>query len=152
MFRATLDSIEPEFQSWLKQTNLTADIPGLVAHYTFDWLTETNRFANEFNPPNLSSPIQANTLVPGKLGQAVQFTGDDEIAIPGVIGSLQPWDQYSVVFWLRIPETLTNAIIFHQSAGTDVGFHGTELSLEDGKLFFAIKRFAGQRACGALSA
>ncbi|HEX3988163.1 MAG TPA: DUF1553 domain-containing protein [Verrucomicrobiae bacterium] len=140
-FRATLESVEPEFQSWLKQTNLTADIPGLVAHYTFDWLTETNRFANEVNPPNLSSSIAANTLVPGKFGQAVQFTGDDEIAFPGIIGSLQPWDQYSVVFWLRIPEALTNAIIFHQSAGTDVGFHGTELSLEDGKLFFAIKRF-----------
>jgi hypothetical protein len=140
-FRAAIESIGPEFDSWLKQSNLTVEIPGLVAHYTFDALTETNRFANEANPTKLSGPIEANTLVPGKSGQAIQFTGDDELDIPNVIGSFQPWDQYSVVFWLRIPEALTNAIIFHRSAGTDVGFHGTELSLEDGKLFFAIKRF-----------
>ncbi len=113
----------------------------MMAHYTFDALTETNRFANEANPTKLSGSIEANTLVPGKSGKAIQFTGDDELDIPNVIGSFQPWDQYSVVFWLRIPEALTNAIIFHRSAGTDVGFHGTELTLEDGKLFFAIKRF-----------
>jgi hypothetical protein len=140
-FRAALDAALPEFQSWLKQPVLTAEIPRMVAHFTFDALTETNRFANEPDPTNLSSSMGSNSLVPGKLGQAVQFTGDDEIEFPNLIGSFQPWDQYSVAFWLRLPESLTNAVIFHRTDGTDVGFHGTELMLEDGKLFFAIKRF-----------
>jgi hypothetical protein len=140
-FHAALAAAEPAFQFWLEQSNLTAEIPGMVAHFTFDTLTETNRFANEADATNLSSSIGANTIVPGKSGQAIQFTGDDEVEFPHLIGSFQPWDQYSVVFWLRLPESLTNAVIFHRSEGTDVGFHGTELLLEDGKLFFAIKRF-----------
>ena len=57
------------------------------------------------------------------------------------VGSLHPWEQYSVVFRLRVPETLTNGVVFHRTTGTDVGFYGTELSLEDGRLFFVIKRF-----------
>jgi hypothetical protein len=140
-FRAAVAGAETEFQSWMAQSNYSADIPRLVAHFTFDALTETNRFANEADPTHLSGPIGANALVPGESGQAIQFTGDDEIEFPHVIGSFQPWDQYSVVFWLRVPESLTNAIIFHRTDGNDVGFHGTELSLEDGKLFFTIKRF-----------
>jgi hypothetical protein len=131
---------EPAFQAWLQQSNLPSEIPGMVAHFTFDALVPTNRFANETDT-NLSDPLGANTLVPGKSGQAVQFTGDDELNFPSVPGSFQPWDQYSVVFWLRLPEELTNAVIFHRTDGTDVGFHGVELSLEDGKLLFAIKRF-----------
>jgi hypothetical protein len=113
----------------------------MVAHFTFDALTETNRFASEAPATNLSGSIGGNSMVPGKLGQAVQFTGDDELEFPDIIGSFQPWDQYSVVFWLRVPESLTNGVIFHRTEGTDVGFHGTEVMLEDGKIFFAIKRF-----------
>ncbi len=139
--RTAIAAAQPEFQSWLERSNLTAEIPGLVAHFTFDALTETNGFANEVIATNLSGSLGSNSLVPGKWGQAVLFTGDDEIEFSNIIGSVQPWDQYSVVFWLRLPEALTNGVIFHRTDGTDVGFHGTELMLEDGKLFFAIKRF-----------
>jgi hypothetical protein len=140
-FGAALAAAQLPFQSWLEQSNLTAEIPGMAAHFTFDTLTETNRFANEVNATNLSSSLGANSIVSGKLGHAVQFTGDDEIEFPQIVGSFQPWDQYTVVFWLLLPESLTNAVIFHRSEGTDVGFHGTELLLEDEKIFFAIKRF-----------
>jgi hypothetical protein len=139
--RDAVAAAEPAFQSWLQGSNLAAEIPGMVAHFTFNALTQTNRFANEANATNLSGSIGANTIVPGKSGQAVQFTGDDEIEFPHLIGSFQPWDQYSVVFWLRLPEALTNAVIFHRTDGTDAGFHGVEFTLEDGKLFFVIKRF-----------
>jgi hypothetical protein len=140
-YRLALTNAETEFQAWMARSNLTADIPRMVAHFSFDALTETNRIANDVDPTNLSSSIGSNTLVSGKFGQAIQFTGDDEVEFPHFVGSFQPWDQYSVVFWLRIPESLTNAVIFHRTDGNDVGFHGTELMLEDGKLFFAIKRF-----------
>ena len=104
-------------------------------------LVNTDRVANAINITNLSTAIRANTLVPGKSGQALQFTGDDEITFPNVLGRLQPWDRYSLVFWLRLPRELTNAVIFHRTEGTDVGFHGTELNLDEGRLFFVIKRF-----------
>jgi hypothetical protein len=140
-FRAALAAAQLEFQSWMDRSNLTAEIPGMVAHYTFDALTETNRFANDVAPTNLSSSLASNSIVAGKFGHAVQFTGDDELEFTNIMGSFQPWDQYSVAFWLRLPESLTNALIFHRSDGTDAGFHGTELMLEEGKIFFAIKRF-----------
>ncbi|MDB6021346.1 MAG: endo-inulinase [Pedosphaera sp.] len=132
---------EPAFQDWLKRSDLSTNIPGLLAHFTFDALTGDHQIANELKPGELSSPIHGNTLVAGKTGQALQFTGDDEFTLPANLGSLQPWDQYSVVFWLQIPKTITNGIIFHASRGTDSGFFGTELSLDQGRLFFAVKRF-----------
>src|SRR5204863_6397008 len=79
--------------------------------------------------------------VPGKFGQAIKFNGDEEITFPNRVGHLQPWEQYTIVFWLKIPAGLTNGVIFHRCDGTDVGFHGTELDLDQGRLFFVIKRF-----------
>ncbi len=132
---------EPGFRAWLRQSNLTATIPGLTAAYSFDTLGPSNRFVNAVNSANTSTVLRGNTLVPGKSGQAVQFTGDDELTFPGVGGSLQPWEPYTVLFWLERPTGLTNGVIFHRCEGTDTGFHGTELSLEDSHLFFVIKRF-----------
>jgi len=140
-FGKALTAAEGSFQNWMQHSNLTAEIPGLAAHFTFDTVTNTNHFPNEVAGGAASDSFGANTLVPGKSGQALRFTGDDGVAFPNLIGSLQPWDQYSVSFWLRLPGALTNAVIFHRSDGTDVGFHGVELSLEDGRLFFVIKRF-----------
>jgi len=85
--------------------------------------------------------LRGNTRVPGKLGQAIEFNGDEEITFPNPIARLQPWEQYTVVFWLKVPPALTNGVIFHRCDGTDVGFHGTELDVDEGRLFFVIKRF-----------
>ena len=138
---ATLDhELEPAFQDWLNRPGLAPEIPGLTARYSFDALVNTNQFANEAST-NFSTAIRANTLVPGKTGQAVQFAGDDEITFPKTAGNQQPWDQYTVLFWLRLPRALTNAMIFHRTEGTDAGFHGTELLIDQRHLFFVMKRF-----------
>src|SRR5262249_19656911 len=120
---------------------LNADSPGLVASFSFDQLAGTNQFANALNETNLSTALMGNKLVPGRSGQAVRFDGDSAITFPKIAGSLQPWEQYSILFWLKLPRTLTNGVILHRSDGTDTGFHGTELKLENGRLFFVIKRF-----------
>src|SRR6266404_357196 len=138
--QAATDS-DPGFQEWLKQSNLTADMPGLIAQFFFDELSGTNQFANALAPTNFSTAIRGNTLVPGRSGQAIHFNGDDEITFPNLVGGLQPWDQYTISFWLKIPPALSNAVIFHNCQGTDTGFHGTELDLDQGRLFFVIKRF-----------
>jgi hypothetical protein len=132
---------EPAFQQWLAQTNLTAQIPGLAARFTLDALTASNVFANDVNVSNFSGGLGGNKLAPGKSGQAVQFTGDDELSFPGTGGSFPVWSQYTALFWLYLPESLTNAIICHRESGTDVGFHGIQLSLDEGRLMFIIQRF-----------
>ncbi|HZV37048.1 MAG TPA: DUF1549 domain-containing protein, partial [Verrucomicrobiae bacterium] len=132
---------EPAFQNWLQHSNVSAEIPGLVGHFSFDAFATNNQVANLLNTNQLTAPIHGNKLVAGQSGQALQFTGDDELVLPESAGRLDPWDQYTLVFWLKIPPTLTNAIIFHRTQGTDTGFFGTELSLEQGRLFFVVKRF-----------
>ena len=148
--RATA-SAEQAFQDWLKQSALKPQMPGLIGDFNLDALVN-GKFANAANTNNFSAGPGANALVAGKSGNALKFTGDDEITFPDVAGSLQPWDEYSAAFWLRLPKTLTNAVIFHRTEGTDVGFHGTELSLDDGRLFFVIKRFWPGNAIAVRSA
>ncbi len=132
---------EGGFQEWLKRSALSPEIPGLTGKFAFDELAGTNQFVNDLNATNLSTALRGNTLVSGHKGQAVEFNGDEEITFPNLAGSLQPWEQYSVSFWLKVPSALTNGVIFHRCQGTDVGFYGTELDLDQGRLFFVIKRF-----------
>jgi hypothetical protein len=130
---------EASFQEWLRSANLTSNIPGLVAHYTFDNV-ETNQFVNEANPTNKSG-FGGNSLASGKSGQAIRFTGDDIFKVGGVMPSISAADQYSVAFWLQVPSDLTNTVVFQCTEGTDTGFHGTEFTLKEGRLLFVIKRF-----------
>lgn len=133
--------IEPAFQNWLQHSNLTAEIPGLVAHFSFDAAQGDHQIANMLHTNELSSSIRGNSLVHGKSGQALRFSGDDEWSLPDKSARLDPWDQYTILFWLNVPKDLTNAVIFHRTQGTDTGFFGTELLVRDGKLFVAVKRF-----------
>jgi hypothetical protein len=132
---------EPAFQQWLAGTNFAAEIPGLAAWFKLDALTASNTFANTVNISNFSGNLGGNKLAPGKSGQAVQFTGDDELSFPGTGGSFSAWTAYTALFWLYLPQSLTNAVICHRESGTDTGFHGVELSLDEGRLMFVIKRF-----------
>ncbi|HSU53182.1 MAG TPA: DUF1553 domain-containing protein [Candidatus Dormibacteraeota bacterium] len=135
-----IENAETEFQQWLPSTNRTAEIPGLVAAFSLDTLA-TNNFVDDVNTQRFSGPLHGNTLVPGHAGQAVKFNGDDELTFPGIFGNVAPWEQYTVVFWLKVPTALTNGVIFHRLTGTDTGFAGTELTLDEGRLLFVIKRF-----------
>jgi len=137
----TIQQSESAFQEWLKRSELSSEIPGLIGKFLLDELAGTNQFANALNPTNLSTAIRGNIPVPGRTGQAIEFNGDEEITFPNLAGSLQPWEQYSASFWLKIPPALTNGVIFHRCQGTDVGFYGAELDLQEGGLFFVIKRF-----------
>jgi hypothetical protein len=138
--RAAVEA-EPAFQQWLSGSDLAAEIPGLAAWFKLDNLTVNNTFSNAVNASNFSGNLGGNKLAPGKSGQAVQFTGDDELSFAGTGGSFSVWTPYTAIFWLYLPKTLTNAVICHRESGTDVGFHGIELRLDEGRLRFVIQRF-----------
>jgi Protein of unknown function (DUF1553)/Protein of unknown function (DUF1549)/Concanavalin A-like lectin/glucanases superfamily/Planctomycete cytochrome C len=139
--RKAIAENEGAFQDWMRYSNHEPTIPGLIGRFTFDALVETNQFQNEANPTNKSGAITGNTLAEGKFGKAVRFSGDDQLTVPGLMKTIEAWDQYSLVFWLHLPDSLTNAIVFHCTEGSDTGFRGTEFSLRDDRLFFVIKRF-----------
>jgi hypothetical protein len=132
---------ERRFDDWLKHEHEPA-LPGLVGHYLLDRVEPGNRLANRANKALLGSTAPANTLVPGQGGaKALRFTGDDPANFPGVAGSLDRHQPFTVAFRLHLPRKFPEAIVFHRTAGTDTGFHGTELKIENGRLLFALVRF-----------
>ncbi len=129
------------FREWLARTDLKPDVPGLVGHYPLDRLEANNQLANLADPKKPGSTSAANALVAGKLGQALRFTGDDAANFPGVAASLDRTHPFTIAFWLKTPGVMKQGVVFHRQSGTDTGFHGTELSFDDGRLFFAMVRF-----------
>jgi hypothetical protein len=132
---------EAAFRAWLGRTDLKPDVPGLVGHYPLDGPGVNHQLENCADPKNPGSTSPANTFVPGKVGRALRFTGDDAATFPRVAGSLDRWQPFTISFWLKTPEVLKQGIVFHRQSGTDTGFQGTELSFDEGRLFFALVRF-----------
>jgi hypothetical protein len=132
---------EQRFGEWLKQSAFEPKLPGLVGHYPLDRIEPGNRLANRINPKLSGATSAANTLSPGRSGKSLKFTGDDPANFPGVLGELDRWQPWTAAFRLHLPKQYPEAIIFHRTSGTDTGFHGTELLLDNGRLFLRLVRF-----------
>jgi hypothetical protein len=131
---------ETAFRAWLQRPDRKPDIHGLVGHFPLDRLEPGGKLANLADASRSGTTAAANTLVAGKLGQALRFTGDDAASFP-VPASLDRTHPFTIAFWMHLPATLKEGIVFHREAGTDTGFHGAELSLDDRRLLFALVRF-----------
>jgi hypothetical protein len=132
---------EAAFRDWLSHPDHKPDLPGLVGYFPLDKVEANNRLANlasEKAAAGTSSP--ANLLVPGKLGQALRFTGDDPATFP-VPANLDRAHPFTVSFWLQTPAVMKQGIVAQHMSGTDTGFHGVELSFDGGRLFFGLIRF-----------
>src|SRR5262245_31532094 len=134
-------SRESAFREWLAGDDLKAEVPGLVGYYPFHKTDKTTSLINEAAPDKPGSTSAANKFVPGRVGDALQFTGDDPANFPGVLGTLERDQPFTAAFWLQVPQPPQQGIVFHRQSGTDTGFHGVELSFEDGRLFFGLIRF-----------
>jgi hypothetical protein len=138
--QALTRSREGAFRAWLARADLKSEAPGLVGDYPLDRLAG-NQLENRANPRSPGTTSPANTLVPGKAGQALRFTGDDPANFPNVVGNLDRMMPFTVSFWLQTSEVMRDGIVFHRQGGTDTGFHGTQLSFDQGRLFLALIRF-----------
>jgi hypothetical protein len=132
---------ESAFRAWLARADLKGDIPGLAGYYPLDQLEAGNRLANRADAKQPGSTSPANTLVPGKIGRALRFTGDDGADFPGPTGGLERTHPFTIAFWLQTPALMRQGIVFQHQGGTDTGFHGTELAFDDGRLCLAMVRF-----------
>jgi hypothetical protein len=133
-------SRDDAFRAWLGRADLKPDVPGMVGHYTLDKREANNQLANLVDGKKPGSTSAANTTVAGKVGQALRFTGDDPATFPAP-ASLDRAQPFAASFWLWTPDAMKRGIVFQREAGTDTGFHGTELSFDDGRLRFALVRF-----------
>ena len=101
----------------------TAEIPGEVAHHSFEDYQHA-----------------ANRTVAGKVGKAVQLTGDDGIGLK--VGNFSRFEPFSISLWINSPDLPERAVIFHRSrAWTDAASRGYELLIEEGKLSAALIHF-----------
>jgi hypothetical protein len=81
-----------------------------------------------------------NKLVPGKIGNAIQFTGDDAVDTP--LGNFQRHEPFSVSLWMQTPDVKDRAVVFHRSqAWTDAASRGYELLIEEAKLKWSLIHF-----------
>ncbi|MDZ4289788.1 MAG: DUF1553 domain-containing protein [Prosthecobacter sp.] len=113
---------------------------GELAHFTFDVL-DKNKLADALHPTAAGATLKGeNTLVEGKLGKALQFTGDD--AVDTAVGNFHRHDPFSVSLWLKTPDVKERAVILHRSrAWTDAASRGYELLIEEGKLKWSLIHF-----------
>lgn len=132
-------SREPAFREWLAGSHTEPPpMPDLEGRYAFDSAPD-NKLPNAAKPAEPGTFGAANRFVPGKLGQAVQFTGDDAVSLAHA-NCRHMHDPLSVAFWLKPGEDYPRAVVFHNTDGWDPGYNGYELLLERGQLRWMFAR------------
>jgi len=110
-----------------------------LGRFSFDAI-DGNKLANSAAADKPATLQGENRLVPGKSGNAVEFTGDDPVDLP--FGNFRREEPFSISLWLKTPETLDRAVVFHRSrAWTDAASRGYELLIEDGRLKWSLIHF-----------
>ena len=143
------------------QAGVPASLEGQIAHFTFDEL-KGNKLADALHPSPAPQPKPEakdkknkaasappdpaailkgeNKLVPGKIGNAVQFTGDDAVDTP--LGNFQRHEPFSISLWLQTPDEKDRAVVLHRSqAWTDAASRGYELLIEAGRIKWSLIHF-----------
>ncbi len=128
------------FQQWLADPGDKKPLQGLVGHYPLD-RSDVGKLENLAAAKNPGTTSAANVLVPGKLGKALRFTGDDAATFVSDLKIIERWQPFAVAFWMQVPEPMKEGMVFHSSAGTDTGFHGLECTFDEGRLFLGLIRF-----------
>ncbi len=118
----------------------------LAGYFTFDG--DLAHVRNE--APNGKGEANAAGLpaVEGRHGNAIRFDGDRGADISGVF-EVDRWNDFSLDFWMR--DSARNAkpvVILQRTFGTDVGYNGFDLMLEDGILSARLYRVWPGNAIG----
>lgn len=115
---------------------------GELAHFNFDEL-KGNKLADALakTEDKTSAILKGeNKLVEGKLGKALQFTGDDPVDTP--LGNFKREEPFSISLWLKSPDVKDRAVVMHRSrAWTDAASRGYELLIEEGRLKWSLIHF-----------
>lgn len=131
---AKLDSLK-EYQA--KPVTETT-IPDLVGKWSLDSASD-GKFPNEIDPSKPGLPIGRIQATEGKQNSGLKFSGDDGVAFKG-LPSRDRWEPFTWSFWVKDPRQATPVVLLHRTGGTDVGFCGFDLMLEDGHLTARVMR------------
>jgi mono/diheme cytochrome c family protein len=129
------------FAEWLtKRPAALNPLSGELARFSFDERDATGKFTSSVGKNQTAYGPLENTLVDGKFGKAVQFTGDH--AVTTTLGNFHRYEPFSISFWLKTPDVKDRAVVLHRSrAWTDAASRGYELLIEEGKLKWSLIHF-----------
>ena len=155
------DTRREEFEDWLSGERVlpspVSDTPAADEIVAEPNESEPSDEAAAEEPPKQSRPHEqivgrvwiedfedfesnANQRVDGKIGQAIQLTGDDAFKLG--VGNFTRFQPFTISLWMQNPEIKERVVVFHRSrAWTDAGSRGYELLLEEGRLSFALIHF-----------
>ncbi|MBI1334918.1 MAG: DUF1553 domain-containing protein [Armatimonadetes bacterium] len=133
------EQAKPRFDKWLNAKPTDVAMGDYACAF---WLDEKvgGKFKNEISNDVTCDLIGSPETVPGKNGTALKFDGDNGIIIRK-LKSLERWDPFTWSFWVKDPRDVKGpAVLLHRTGGTDVGFCGFDLLLEDGYLTARVMR------------
>lgn len=138
---ATAKEREEAFAEWLTMRPAApAVLPGELARFSFDERSSRGTFPSAVDEKQSASSAADNVLVEGRVGKALQLTGDH--AVTTTVGNFHRYDPFTVSLWLKTPDVKERAVVMHRSrAWTDAASRGYELLIEEGKLKWSLIHF-----------
>lgn len=128
------------FTAWRHAAPPVIPAPEPVAAYAFEIVAE-NETPDEVNSGRKANLVDGPVPVPGRSGQALQFSGDNMVVLKGV-GAFNRVTPFSMSLWVRPTEVQERAVLLHRSrAWTDSGSRGYELILEAMRPAFGLIHF-----------
>ena len=129
---ALIKSRTSAFQQWLDTAPPTPVIPDLASHYNFD-LTIRNipNVAHGAKPTDKGS-AGGLKLGEGVKGKALICSGDNGASFPQ-FPFLERYTPFTFSFWIK--DTLrqkNRSVVMQNTFGTDVGYNGMDIMIEDG--------------------
>jgi hypothetical protein len=129
-FSKTVESANSRFEHWLASpTVVDAD---LTAYYTFDG--DLARIRNEARVGKGEGNAGGVRSTGGVRGRAIRFDGDHGADLPDVF-QVDRWTDFTLDFWMRdAARNPKPVVVLQRTFGTDVGYNGFDLMLQDGIL------------------
>lgn len=132
----------PQDGAWMADRK----VAGVLARISLD-KDDGGKLANEVAGKAFAEKLDKVDLVPGRHGNAALLDGDNGIAVRGLPGR-ERWDPFTWSFWIEDPRQPGPVVLLHRTGGTDVGFCGFDLMLEDGYLTARVMRHWPGNAVG----
>jgi hypothetical protein len=127
----TIEAGDKRFEQWLTgpHTPVDADLTG---YFTFDG--DLAHIRNEAPGGKAEGNAVGLPSIIGYQGRAIHFDGDHGADFPGLF-EVDRWTDFSLDFWLRdTAHCAKPVVVVQRTFGTDVGYNGFDLMLQDGIL------------------
>ena len=125
--------------SWLASHPSGLVMPDRAAHITFNKETG-GKFADADGAKPFGEKLGNLKSIQTPHGAGILFDGDNGLAVRGLTAK-ERWDPFTWAMWVNdVKQSPTQEVLLHRTGGTDVGFCGFDLLLEDGYLTARVMR------------